>query len=256
VELSLSTLNVKTKRASWRTDFNVSADRSRIVDLYGNGEDDLVNQWFLGHPVDVNYGYQFAGIWQTTDDIAHSTQPTAKPGDIRIRDVNGDGKIDPLDRTFLGNLEPRYRAGLGSTLKYGALTLSAYLYTVQGVTKQNSLLSSDNFGDEGRYNTIVLNYWTPENPINTYPANRAATNVGLPVGFYEDASFVRLKDVALSYQLPPRLARRAGAGSLRVYVDGRNLWTSTKWSGLDPELSSQYGIPMARTVVGGLDVSF
>jgi TonB-linked SusC/RagA family outer membrane protein len=256
VELSLSTLNVKTSRLSWRTDFNVSADRSRIVDLYGNGQDDLVNQWFIGHPVDVNYGYQFAGIWQTTDDIAHSTQPTAKPGDIRIRDVNGDGKIDPLDRTFLGNLEPTYRAGLGSTLKYGAFTLNAYLYTVQGVTKQNSLLASDNFGDEGRYNTIVLNYWTPENPINTYPANRAATNVGLPVGFYEDASFVRLKDVALSYQVPPRLARRVGAGSLRVYVDGRNLWTSTKWSGLDPEPSSQYGIPMARTVVGGLDVSF
>jgi TonB-linked SusC/RagA family outer membrane protein len=256
VELSLSTLNVKTPRLSWRTDFNVSADRSRVVDLYGNGEDDLVNQWFLGQPIDVNYGYQFAGVWQASDDIAHSAQPNAKPGDIRVRDVNGDGKIDPLDRTFLGSLQPSFRAGLGSSLKYRAFTLNAYLYTVQGITKQNSLLSSSNFGDEGRYNTILLNYWTPENPTNAYPANRPATNLGLPVGFYEDASFVRLKDVALSYQVPPRVARRLGAGSLRLYVDGRNLWTSTRWTGLDPELSSQYGIPQARTIIGGLDVSF
>ena len=124
------------------------------------------------------------------------------------------------------------------------------------ITKQNELLASSNFGDEGRYNTILLNYWTPESPTNAYPANRPATNLGLPVGFYENASFVRLKDVSLAYQVPSRVARRIGAGTLRLYVDGRNLWTSTKWTGLDPEFGSQYGVPQARTIIGGLDVSF
>ena len=255
VELSLSTLNVQRSDLTWRTDFNIAADRSRIVDLYGNGEDDLVNQWFIGQPIDVNYGYQFDGIWQTGDDIANSAQPTAKPGDIRVRDVNGDGTIDPLDRTFLGRVNPTYTAGLGSTLRYRAFTLNAFLHTVQGVTKANALFD-DNLGDDGRYNTILKQYWTPENPINSYPANRPATNLGLPIAFYQDASFIRLKDVTLSYDVPQQLAGRIGAGSLRLYVNGHNLWTHTKWTGLDPELSSQYATPLERSFIGGIDVHF
>ncbi|HEU4632278.1 MAG TPA: SusC/RagA family TonB-linked outer membrane protein [Gemmatimonadaceae bacterium] len=255
VELSLSTLNVETPRFSWRTDFNVAADRSRIVDLYGNGEDDIVNQWFIGQPIDVNYGYAFDGIWQESDDIANSAQPTAKPGDVRVRDVNGDGTIDPEDRTFLGRVNPKYTAGLGSTVTYGAFTLNAYLYTVQGVTRANELLA-DNLGDDGRYNTILKHYWTPEDPINTYPANRPGTRLGLPVAYYQDASFIRLKDVTLSYTLPQRLVGQLGVGALRVYLDGRNLWTHTKWTGLDPELRSQYSTPLERSFVGGIDVSF
>jgi TonB-linked SusC/RagA family outer membrane protein len=255
VELSLSTLNIKRSNLTWRTDFNIAADRSKIVDLYGNGEDDLVNQWFLGQPIDVNFGYQFAGIWQAGDDIANSAQPTAKAGDIRVRDVNGDGKIDPLDRTFLGQVNPSYTAGLGSTLRYREFTLNAFLHSVQGVTKANALFT-DNLGDDGRYNTILKQYWTPENPINSYPANRPATNLGLPVGFYQDASFIRLKDVTLSYDVPERLASHVGVGSLRVYVNGHNLWTHTKWIGLDPELSSQFSTPLERSFIGGIDVHF
>jgi TonB-linked SusC/RagA family outer membrane protein len=254
-ELSLSTLNLEGSNYSWRTDFNISADRSEIVDLYGNGEDDLVNQWFIGEPIDVNYGYKFDGIWQATDDIANSWQPTAKPGDVKVKDVNGDGVIDPLDRTFLGRVDPTYTAGLGSTLKYGAITLNAFMHTVQGVTRSNSLLA-DGLGDDGRYNTIVKQYWTPENPINSYPANRPATRLGLPVGYYQNASFIRLKDVTLSYDVPETVAGRFGVGSLRVYVNGHNLWTHTKWTGLDPELSSQTSTPLERTFVGGIDVHF
>jgi TonB-linked SusC/RagA family outer membrane protein len=255
VELSLSTVNVEASNFTWRTDFNLSADRNEIVDLYGNGEDDLVNQWFIGMPIDVNYGYEFDGIWQTSDDIASSAQPTAKPGDMRVKDVNGDGKIDPLDRTFLGRVDPSYTAGLGSTMTYGAFTLNAFLHTVQGVTRRNALLD-DNMGDDGRYNTIVKQYWTPENAIDTYPANRPATNLGLPIGFYQDASFIRLRDLTLGYDLPESLVGRLGAGSLRVYVNGHNLWTHTKWTGLDPELSSQYATPLERTFIGGIDVHF
>jgi TonB-linked SusC/RagA family outer membrane protein len=255
VELSLSTLNVERSNLTWRTDFNIAADRSRIVDLYGNGEDDLVNQWFIGQPIDVNYGYKFDGVFQEGDDIANSAQPTAKPGDVRVKDVNGDGTIDPLDRTFLGNVNPSYTAGLGSTLRYSAFTLRAFLHTVQGVTRHNALFD-DNLGDDGRYNTILKEYWTPENPINSYPANRPGTHLGLPIGIYQDASFTRLKDVTLSYDVPERFAAHIGAGSLRVYVNGHNLWTHTKWVGLDPELRSQYSTPLERTFVGGIDVHF
>lgn len=256
VELQLSTTNVQTDRFTWSTDFNVSMNRSEIVDLYGDGQDDLVNQWFIGQPVDVNYGYRFAGVWQEGDDIANSAQPTAKPGDIRVLDLNGDGTIDPQDRTFLGSLQPDFVAGLGSTLRYGNLSLTGFLHTVQGITRQNPLLSTSNFGDEGRYNTVLLPYWTPENPNTNYPANRSTVNLGLPVGFYEDASFIRLKDLTLSYDVPTSLTGRFGANSLRAYVSGRNLWTHTKWTGLDPELGSQTGVPLERVFIGGINLRF
>jgi hypothetical protein len=174
---------------------------------------------------------------------------------VKVKDINGDGVIDPLDRTFLGRVDPTYTGGLGSTFTYGPLSLNAFFHTVQGITRSNSLLA-DGLGDDGRYNTIVKQYWTPENPINSYPANRPATRLGLPVGYYQDASFVRLKDLTLSYDVPTGVSGRFGVGALRVYINGHNLWTHTKWTGLDPELSSQTSTPLERTFVGGIDVHF
>jgi hypothetical protein len=181
---------------------------------------------------------------------------------VKFRDVNGDGKIDPLDRTFTGSLQPDYTAGLQNTLRYRRVSLSAFLNTVQGVTRSNILLGTNQVFSDVRRNTLYRQYWTAANPIDTYPANSNTSNP-LSVPFYEDASFVRLRDLTLSYSLPQSLARRVGASSLRAYVNGRNLWTSTDWSGLDPELSAtsnqsanQRAIPLSRTFTGGLNVSF
>ena len=256
IELGLTSHNIDGKRFSWETNFNIAANRNRIIDLYGNGESDVANGWFIGHPIDVNYGYAFGGIWQTTDDIANSAQPTAKPGDVRIRDLNGDGKIDASDRTFLGSLQPSYTAGMTNTLRYGKVTLAAFLNTVQGVKRANPLLSPTVVGPQVRYNTIVEQYWTPDNPINSYPANREGVNP-LSVGFYQNSSYVRLQDVMLGVDLP-RSAWLGSVNRLRLYVDGKNLWTATKWTGLDPEFTSsnQRGIPLARTIILGLDLGF
>ena len=255
VELQLTTLNLERGRLSWSTDFNIAANRNEIVDLYGSGEDDLLNGWFIGRPIDVNYAYKFAGIWQTADNIRASAQPNAKPGDVRITDLNGDGKIDPADRTFIGSLEPDYTAGLTNTVSYGGLTLSAFLTTVQGITRANGLLGSNLVQAEVRRNTIRREYWTPENPINTAPANREDANLQ-SVSFFEDASFMRLKDLTLSYNLPGSLTAKLGGNSMRIYLSGRNLWTQTNWTGLDPELSNQRAIPLERVIVGGLNVQF
>ncbi len=255
IELQLGTTNVDRGGFQWQTELNVSANRNKIVDLYGDKQDDIVNGWFIGRPIDVNYGYQFAGIWQTGDDIAGSAQPLAKPGDVKIADLNGDKKIDPLDRTFIGSLQPDYIAGLANTFRYKRLSLNAYLNTVQGVTRSNILLGTNQVFSDVRRNTVYRQYWTAANPINTYPANSNTSNP-LSVPFYEDASFVRLRDLSLQYDVPTTLAGRIGARTLRVYVNGRNLWTSTKWTGLDPELSNQRSIPLERIVTGGLNVGF
>jgi len=259
LELQVNTINMNRNQFQWRTDFNISANRNKVVDLYGTGTDDLANGWFIGKPIDVNYGFRFDGIWQVADSangtIASSAQPTARPGYIKAVDLNSDGKIDALDRTFLGSLEPKYMAGLTNTFRFRAVTFSTFFNTVQGITKSNDLLSTNQTFTDVRRNMVYRQWWTPDNPINTYPANSNFSNP-LGMAFYEDASFIRLKDATLSFDLPSRFASRFGGQALRVYVNGRNLWTKTDWTGLDPELSGQRAIPLERVITGGLTVKF
>lgn len=254
-ELQLGTVNVSRGSFRWGTDLNFAMNRNKIVDLYGDQTDDIGSGWFIGMPIDVNYGYKFAGIFQEGDDIKNSAQPTALPGYVRVVDVNGDGKIDPLDRTFIGSLQPKYTAGFTNTVRFSRFTLSAFVNTVQGVTRSNQLLGTNQVFTDVRRNTVFRTYWTPQTPINNYPSNSNSSNP-LAVPFYEDASFIRLKDVSLSYDLPTGVARRLGGESLRLYVNGRNLWTKTEWTGLDPELTSQRNIPLEKIVTGGITVRF
>ncbi|MBA3672720.1 MAG: SusC/RagA family TonB-linked outer membrane protein, partial [Gemmatimonadaceae bacterium] len=183
VDFQLTTSNVDRPSFEWHTDFNLSANRNKIVDLYGTQTDDINNGWFIGMPIDVNYGFKFDGIFQTADSasgaIARSAQPTAKPGYIRAVDINGDGKIDALDRTFIGSLEPSYTAGLTNTVRVGKLTLSAFFNTVQGVTRTNDLLATNQTFTDVRRNMVFREWWTPANPINSYPAN---SNFSNPLG--------------------------------------------------------------------------
>lgn len=254
-EVQLGTVNFERGAFRWSSDVNVSVNRNKIVDLYGNRTDDIASGWFIGHPIDVNYGYQFDGIFQVGDNIAASAQPTAQPGYVRVKDRNGDGKIDPTDRTFIGNLEPKYTGGLSNTLKLGAVTLTAFFNTVQGVTRSNQLLGTNQVFTDVRRNTVSRTYWTPETPINNYPSNSNSSNP-LAVPFYEDASFVRLKDLSLSYDFGSEMARRLGTENLRLFLNGRNLWTKTDWTGLDPELEGQRAVPLEKIVTGGITVRF
>ena len=253
-ELELSSLNATVRGVEWRSDFNISYNRNRIVSLLSNGND-VANQWFIGMPIDVNYGYKFDGIFQDAAEIAASAQKTAKPGDVRILDVNRDGKIDVNDRTFIGSTEPKYIAGFTNSLTWKGVQLSAQLQSVQGITRSNDLMGSNLVQAGVRRNTIPHEYWTPENHTNSYPANNETSNP-LSVGFYEDASFIRLRDVTLAWNIPDAYTSRIGADRLRVYLTGRNLWTKTGWHGLDPELDAQRSIPLEKTYVGGLSVTF
>jgi TonB-linked SusC/RagA family outer membrane protein len=255
VELQLSSINVERGDFSWSTDFNLSANRNEIVDLYGTGENDIANSWFLGHPIAVNFGYLHDGVWQVDDDIASSAQPTAKPGDVRVKDVNGDGKISADDRMILSDRDPEYTFGLTNTLSRGNLSLSFFFLGVEGVMRNNPMLDLGQSWDGVRRNIPVIEYWTPENRSDFIPANRYDAN-NLNVGYYQDASFIRLKDATISYRIPDSVQDRFGVSNVRVYLSGRNLWTSTKWQGLDPELGEQWAIPLERTFVGGLNFSF
>ena len=109
-----------------------------------------------------------------------------------------------------------------------------------------------------RRNTTKKNWWTPENPTNEFVKNnlQAEYMSGIRGYVYDPASFIRIKDVSFSYDLPTALVEKAGLNKLRLYITGRNLMTFTKWRGLDPELSNQEAIPLQKEYVFGISLGF
>ena len=201
----------------------------------------------VGHEVGSFYVYQFDGIFQTADNIASSAQPNAKPGDIRYRDTNGDGKIDETDRVHVGRIFPKLQYGLNLTAGYGGFDFSAFFQGVQGNDVYNSgAYWLGRFDDPTNY-MAGLSPWSPTNPSSTTPrlALQGGTNTfANSTRFLESGSYLRLKNLQIGFSIPKTLLERTkGLSSLRLYLTSQNLFTITKYSGYDPE------------TVGGLDGS-
>lgn len=253
LEIELNSINIQRKFFTWSTSANLSFNRNRIEELYGDGKDDILNKWFLGKPITVNYDLVYDGVWQQNDDLSHAPQPDVKPGYAKVKDINGDGAINDNDRTIIGNRVPTFIWGMGNTLRYGNFSLYIFVQGVQGVKRSNNLLSDNGVNAGVRKSTIRKNWWTPDNPTNDFWANDLKANV-YGVSIYQDASFIRMKDISLSYDLSPALLSRLKLNKLRVYVNARNLFTITKWTGLDPELDGQMAIPLQREYLVGINI--
>lgn len=267
VEVTLNTRNLTASDFKWETTLVFASNRNRIVDLYGDKKDDLGNRWFIGKPISVIYDYRMIGVWQQGESAADQ-DPGAVAGDLKFADINGDGKITPDgDRIILGQTAPKWTGGLTNTFHYKNLHLSVFIQTVQGITRNNADLT---YADEtGKRNTpIEVGYWTAENKSNTRPSLAYRNTRGY--GYASDASFTRIKDVTLSYNLSQNLANKLGLGSLTVYASGRNLYTFTNWIGWDPEAVQQSrgtqassdpntswtnNYPVTRSLVLGLNFS-
>jgi TonB-linked SusC/RagA family outer membrane protein len=263
VEFLLNTLPVKTKNLSLAFDLTFAANRNKLVRLSGdvdaNGKpvNDLTNNWFIGEPISVYYDYDFAGIWQTGDNIAGSHMPTAKPGDIRVNDLNGDNKIDANDRKIIRR-DPKWYGSLGTTIKYKAFDLLLDFYTVQGSVRRNQLLYDFNSGGSlsGKTNGIKVNYWTPENPSNEFPRPRYnATIQSFSSLSYQDNSYIQFRTATLGYTLPGSLTKRMGMQRARIYTTGNNLFYKTDFASYSPEVTAN-GYPEPRIFLFGLNVTF
>jgi hypothetical protein len=197
----------------------------------------------------------FDGVWQEGDDIANSAQPNAVPGDVKIRDLNGDKKIDGEDRQIIGQRDPKWTWGWTNTFTYKNWSLYIFAHGVQGITKLNDSKFTEPDGFDGRTNFIKRTYWTPENPVNNYPRNNKLAN---PFGVrsYEKADFIRIKDITLSYELSKSVAKEIGFKNMKAYVTGRNLFTISNWDGMDPEFNGQRSVPLQKEFVVGLQLSF
>jgi hypothetical protein len=266
VELMLNSNNVVNGKFRWSTDGNFSVNKNEILSLYGelNDEgmeiDDVANQWFIGHPIGVNYDFVWDGVWQL-DEAAEAEAFGTQPGYVKLKDINGDGEITPDDRQIIGQTDPTLIWGLTNTFSYGNFSLRVFVHGIHGATVRNYLMNDDVQGAEVRYNTLKKNWWTPENPTNDWVMNKeqADNMAGFTGHIYEHPDFIRLRDVSLSYDVPQAIAGKAGLNKLRVYFTGRNLATITKWTGMDPDLfdeKSQQKIPMQKEYIFGLSLGF
>lgn len=261
IEIALNTQNFVGSDFKWETSIVFAANKNKILELYGDNKDDIVNRWFIGSPIRVTYDYVMQGVWQTGED-ASLQDPGAKPGDLKFEDVNGDHKITADgDKVILGQTDPKWTGGLTNTFHFKNISLNIFIQTTQGITKGDPDL---NYGDEtGRRNTpAAVGYWTVDNQNNTRPALSYNNTRGY--GYASDASFTRIKDVTLSYVLPRSFLDKIGIDSWTVYLSGRNLYTFTKWIGWDPENNYSYrgsgtwtdNYPLVRSFVLGVNVSF
>jgi hypothetical protein len=184
------------------------------------------------------------------------------PGSVRVVDKNKDGAIsssaDADDRMILGTQLPNWTAGMTNRLSYKDFDLSFLIYYRKGTQFNNALLSGT-MGDytNTRYNHIVLNYWTRNNPTNTYYGPGVAQPYKSAIN-YEDASYLRISDITFGYTMPSTRLQRYGVERLRAYLQVTNPFVFTKYHGMDPEYNSGTYIDDVPTVIYtvGLNIGF
>jgi TonB-linked SusC/RagA family outer membrane protein len=301
LELTLNTTNVRNKSFSWSSNFNISFNKNEVLALSdGETERFTTASWDtyttnvplyvaqVGHPIARFWGYQWDGNYQYSDfdettpgvytlkpDVVSYTATASnpiQPGNIKFKDITGDGKVDADDRTIIGNPNPDFTGGFTNNFSYKNFDLSVFFTFSYGndvINVNRIIMEGGRVRPNMNYFATYANRWTPENPSNEY----FRVNGGGPLDFaystrvIEDGSYLKLKTVQLGFNFPQKLIRRIKLNNLRLYASAQNLWTLTNYSGFDPEVSKfgssalrpafDYSVyPHARTITFGLNVSF
>jgi TonB-linked SusC/RagA family outer membrane protein len=242
-----------------------------------------------GRPIGYFYGWQVDGIFQSNEEAQaaprqtlpgadESYDPTihTAAGDLRLRDINGDGLINAEDRTYLGHYMPDFTYGLNVSAGYRNFDLTLFLQGVHG----NEIFNNLRFHTEGmtrlfNASTVVLDRWTPTNTQTEVPraiSGDPNQNARASSRWVEDGSYARLKNISIGYSIPAAKLAAIAKGSItgvRFYVSAQNLFTITNYTGYDPEIAVRTGLdsslamgidygqfPSARTILGGVQLSF
>ena len=268
IELTISTVNIDRNGLRWSTDLNLSQNQNKVVSLvtdeplfrgYQASGVTGTNVVLPGQPLGTFWGLKFLGVDPAT-------------GNAIYNDKNGDGRITPDDGQVIGNAQPKLFGGFTNRIAYKGFDFSGFFQFSYGnhilnFTKQSSV----NSGSSIQFNqsTDALKRWKKEGDITSVPryVYNNTYNDYLSSRFLEDGSYLRLKNVTLGYNLPKQWVSKAKLANVRIYASATNLWTYTKYSGPDPELSTLDGsttaqgidfntLPQIKTLMGGLAVTF
>lgn len=271
IEMSLHTINL-IGELGWETNLTATYNKNKIKDLnsdvpyYINQiNNSYVTMLAKDYPINVFYGYITDGIFQNQSEVnTHAVQPGAEPGDIRFRDLNNDGVINDSDRTVIGNPNPSWLFSMNNSLSYKGFELSVFLQGIAG-NKIYNANNIDNTGMAAAYNqtTDVLKRWQGEGTSNSMP--RAVfgdpnQNTRVSDRFVENGSYLRLKNITLSYTFPKQWLQKAQIENARLSLSCENVATITGYSGFDPEVGingiDQNRYPISRTFSLGLNFNF
>jgi len=254
--------------ATWRDhykDFNygISANASfeKTKVIYSN-EIDQKYPWNMrtGQPVGINFGYIADGLIQTQEEAnaaAHPAGYTLQPGDIKYRDLNGDGLIDQYDQTAIGESKPLLYYGVTVNLSYKGFDISLLL---QGVANRKYILTDRSFGSGNQLAyTYVIGRWTPETgTASTFPRltpGNNPNNDAISDYWQHNGNYFRIKNAEIGYTVPFKLTNRIKLQSIRVFANGLNLFTQAAFSRVDPEVYGQV-YPIMRVINFGINVKF
>ena len=249
IEINATTQNIKKKNFSWTSDFVFTLNRNKVVDLYGNGQDDTANGLFLTYPINVIYDYEVAGI--------DKDGSLAKPGEAIF--YNADGGLTenpaPSDKRIIGSTDENFRLSWANTFKYKNFQLYMLILGVfsgNGYGLRNNTFAYRTFNTtEGNALDIPFYYadrTDTDCPHATYNENKYTV--------YNPYGYIRLQDISLSYSLKS-LAQKIGLSNAKITVSGRNLfYIAPKWRMADPEMTSGYMVGMPRAFTFGVNVTF
>jgi len=232
----------------------------------------------VGSAINSFYGYQMDGIYQTADftgydatlqkwilnpGVVSVTNYNAAPGDIKFKDLNGDGIVDNNhDRTIIGKQFPDLSYSMNINLEWKGIDFSMFFQGVQGIQGYFYYELATPFSGVANVGSWWMDRWTPTNPSNTMPRvtlDEYRTNVHSSY-YMEDASYLRLKNIELGYTVNPKILSRIGISSVRVYGNIQNALTFTKFKGFDPEQTTDQtraeAFPQVRVMTMGVNVNF
>ena len=279
LEISLNTVNFDGGKGKfkWTTNFNIAFNKNEITAL-ANGQESILVSFSspnvstpyickVGHPLSEMYGYVYDGVYQYEDfnevapnvfvlkpEIPNNTQERSQiqPGDVKLKDLNGDGQVTEEDQTIIGHGLPIHTGGFTNNFEWKNFDLSVFFQWSYGndVINYNRVKLESLRGNHINQLASAANHWTPrvDNGDGTYTdgnytnylcaVNRSLQNINTSREV-EDASFLRLKNIQLGYNFPSKMLKNWKIRSLRVYFTAQDLWTWTRYTGYDPEVSTR-----------------
>ena len=263
IDLQINALPVKTRDFEWNTVLSWSLDRNKIEKLANGATENINRNWFVGEEIGVYYDYVYDGIWKTSE-AEEAAKYGRKPGQIRVKDLNGDGKIDGNnDRAIVGKARPRWSGGWRNTFTYKEFELSFFIYS-----RWNFTVPAGSANLDGRYAMRSLDYWVAsENEDALYygPGTNGQSQDTYATSMnYQDGSYIKMRNISLGYNFTKNQLKNLGINSLKVYVQAMNpftIYSKCKW--LDTDMMNydnntrNFGTTTTiRSWVVGLNVGF